>query len=111
LEGDDMPKFLITANYVGEGIKGLAKQGGSARRAAAAKAIESLGGRLEAFYYAFGEADAYLIVDLPDNISVAALAITINSSGAVSSRTTVLLTPEEVDVAVKKTPSYQPPGA
>ena len=106
-----MPKYLIAANYVGEGIKGLAKQGGSARRAAAARAIESLGGHLEAFYYAFGEADAYLIADLPDNTSMAAMAITINSSGAVAVRTTVLLSAEEVDAAVKKTASYQPPGA
>lgn len=106
-----MPKYLLTANYVGDGVQGLVKDGGTGRRDAAAKAFKSVGGRLEAFYYAFGEADAYVIGDVPDNVSMAALAIAINASDAVSIRTTVLLTPEEVDRAVKKTPSYRPPGA
>ena len=105
-----MPKFLIQANYVGEGIKGLLKEGGTSRRAAAEKAIKSMGGTLETFYYAFGDTDAFVIADLPDNISTAALALTIGASGAVTVKTTVLITPEEVDIAVKKSPSYRPPG-
>jgi len=105
-----MPKYLIQAKYVGDGIKGLLKEGGTSRRAAVEKAIKSLGGTLEAFYYAFGETDAYVIAEAPDNVSMAALALTINASGVATVKTTVLLTPEEVDEAVKKTPSYRPPG-
>ena len=105
-----MPKYLIHANYIGEGVKGLLKEGGTSRRATVEKAVKSLSGTLEAFYYAFGETDAYLIVEVPDNASMAALALTVSASGAVTVKTTVLLTPEEVDEAVKKTPSYRPPG-
>ena len=105
-----MPKYLIQANYVGEGAKGLLKEGGTGRRTAVEKAVKSLGGTVEALYYAFGEADAYVIMEFPDNASMAAFALTVNASGAVSVKTTVLMTPEEVDEATKKTPSYRPPG-
>jgi Uncharacterized conserved protein len=105
-----MPKYLIQANYVGEGVKGLLKEGGTSRRVAAEKLVESAGGTLEAFYYAFGETDVYLILDVPDNASAAAVALTVGASGAVTLKTTVLMTPEEVDVATKKAPSYRPPG-
>ena len=105
-----MPKYLIQANYVGEGAKGLLKEGGTSRRAVVEKAVKSLGGTVEAFYYAFGETDAYTIIEFPDNTSAAALALTIIASGAVTVKTTVLMTPEEVDEATKKTPSYRPPG-
>jgi len=80
------------------------------RRAAAEQAIKSLRGTLEAFYYAFGETDAYGIVEAQDNASAAALALTISASGNVTIKLTVLLTPEEIDEAAKKTPSYRPPG-
>ncbi len=105
-----MPKFLVQANYVGEGVKGLLKEGGTGRRAAIEKLAQSLGGKVEAFYYAFGETDAFIIVDVPDNATMAAAALTASASGAVTVKTTVLMTPEEVDEAVKKAPSYRPPG-
>ena len=105
-----MPKYLFQANYVGEGVKGLLKEGGSSRRAAVEKAAQSLGGTLEAFYYAFGDIDAYVVVDLPDNATATALALTVNSSGVTVVKTTVLMTPEDVDAAVKKSPSYRAPG-
>ena len=105
-----MPKYLIQANYVGEGVKGLLKEGGTSRRAATERAVKSLGGTLEAFYFAFGETDAFAIVDIPDAAGMAAISLTAAASGAVTSKTTVLLTPEEVDEAVKKVPSYRPPG-
>jgi uncharacterized protein with GYD domain len=105
-----MAKYLLQAKYVGDGIKGLLKEGGTSRRAAAEKAIKSLGGSLEAFYYAFGETDAYVIVEVPDHISMAAIALTVSASGAVALNTTVLLTSEEIDAAAKKTPRYRPPG-
>jgi uncharacterized protein with GYD domain len=105
-----MAKYLLQANYVGDGIKGLLKEGGTKRRAAAEKALQSLGGRLEGFYYAFGDTDAYVIADVPDNATITAIALTINATGLVSVRTTVLMTAEEVDAAVKKAPTYRAPG-
>lgn len=106
-----MPKYLIQATYIGEGVKGLLKEGGTKRRATVQQSVEQVGGKIEAFYYAFGETDAYVIADLPDVISAAALGLAVNASGVVQVRTTVLLTPEEVDAATRKTTSYRAPGA
>jgi uncharacterized protein with GYD domain len=105
-----MPKYLLQASYVGDGVKGLLKDGGAGRRSAAEKAISSVGGKMESFYFAFGDSDAYVIADLPDNASMSALALSINASGAVTTKTVVLLTPEEVDAALKKTTNYRAPG-
>ena len=105
-----MAKYLWQANYVGEGLKGLLKEGGSSRRAVVEKIVASMGGKLEAFYYAFGDTDLYGIAEMPDNVSAAAFALTIAASGAVTLKTVVLMTPEEIDQAAKKSPSYRPPG-
>jgi uncharacterized protein with GYD domain len=105
-----MPKYLFQANYVGDGVKGLLKEGGSGRRAAVEALTKSVGGTLEAFYFAFGETDAYVIVDLPDNTSAAAVALTVGASGLAAVKTTVLMTADEVDAAAKKTPAYRAPG-
>jgi uncharacterized protein with GYD domain len=105
-----MPKYLVEANYLSEGLNGLLKEGGTRRRAAVDELFKSLGGTLEAFYFAFGDRDAYIIGDLPDNAAAAALAIRVNAAGVTTCKTTVLLTPQEVDVAVKKPSIYRPPG-
>ena len=105
-----MPKYLVQGNYAGEGVKGLLKEGGSSRRAAVEKLFGSVGGKVEAFYYAFGEADLFIIADVPDNVSAAALSLTVNAAGTATAKVTVLLTAEEIDAAAKKTPSYRPPG-
>jgi uncharacterized protein with GYD domain len=105
-----MPKFLIEANYVGEGINGLLKEGGSRRHAAVEELFKSLGGTVEVFYYAFGNRDVIIVGDLPDNATAAALVLRVNASGAAKCTTTVLMTPQEVDTAVKKTGTYRPPG-
>jgi uncharacterized protein with GYD domain len=105
-----MAKYLLTASYTADGVKGLMKDGGSKRQQAAEAAVKSVGGRMEAFYFAFGEHDAIVLIDAPDNASVAAASMAINASGAVQTKTVVLLTPEEVDQATKKTTTYQPPG-
>jgi uncharacterized protein with GYD domain len=105
-----MAKYLIHANYVGDGVAGLLKDGGTARRTAVEKLGASVGGTVEAFYYAFGDTDLYIIFDCPDHASMAALSMIVNATGAATCRTTVLLTPEELDAAAKKTPSYTPPG-
>jgi len=105
-----MPKYLIQASYLPEGTRGLVSEGGSKRRDAATKAIKAAGGKVEAFYFAFGEHDAYLVVDLPDNVSAAAASLAINTTGVVRTTTTVLLTPAELDAAVQKTVPYRAPG-
>jgi uncharacterized protein with GYD domain len=105
-----MPKYLIQASYTAEGSKGLLKDGGSKRREAAAAALKSAGATLESFYYAFGDSDVYAVIDAPDHASMIGASIAINASGAVAIKTTVLMTPEEIDQAVKKTVAYTPPG-
>jgi uncharacterized protein with GYD domain len=105
-----MPKYLIQGSYSGQGLKGLLEEGGSKRREAVEQATKGAGGRLEAFYYAFGNDDFVIIVDLPSNVDASALSLTVNASGAVKSRMTVLITPEEVDQATKKTVKFRPPG-
>jgi uncharacterized protein with GYD domain len=105
-----MPKYLLQASYTPEGAKGLLKDGGSKRRAAAKTLIESLGGKLDCFYFAFGKTDVVSIADFPDGASAAAASLAISASGAVEGRVTVLLTPEEIDQAAKKSSKYTPPG-
>lgn len=106
-----MPKFLFEAMYTLDGVKGVQSEGGSARRDTVAKVAESVGGQLESFHFAFGERDAYVVCDLPDNESAAAVALTVNASGGAGVKTVVLLTPEEVDAAAERSVEYRPPGA
>jgi uncharacterized protein with GYD domain len=105
-----MPKYLFEARYTPEGAKGVAKEGPLSRREAVKKHLEQLGGKLEAMYFAFGDVDCYSIVDLPDNESVAALSFAVNGSGAIATKTVVLMTPEEVDRAMKKKVAFRAPG-
>jgi uncharacterized protein with GYD domain len=106
-----MPKFMIKASYTAEGARGLLKEGGTARRAAVQKIIEGLGGKVEAFYFAYGEGDAYVITELPDTASGLAVSLAVNASGAVRLSTIPLITPEEIDAAAKKSVQYRAPGA
>jgi uncharacterized protein with GYD domain len=106
-----MPKFLFEASYTLDGIKGVQSAGGSSRRDAVAQVAESVGGQLESFHFAFGERDAYVIVELPNNESAAAVALTVNAAGGATVKTVVLLTPDEVDAAAKQSVDYKPPGA
>jgi uncharacterized protein with GYD domain len=105
-----MSKYLFQVNYLGEGIKGLRKEGGTNRRAVVDRLFKSVGGSIEAFYFAYGETDLYIIADFPDDASVAAAVMTITSAGTATVKTTVLLLPEEIDRAGKKTTIYIPPG-
>lgn len=105
-----MPKYLLQVSYTVEGAKGLQKDGGTKRRDAARGLVESLGGKLETFYFAFGDCDVVAIADMPDSVSAAAASVALAASGAVSNKTTVLLAPEEMDQAVRKSASYTPPG-
>jgi uncharacterized protein with GYD domain len=106
-----MAKYLVEASYTVEGVKGVQSAGGSSRRDAISALAESAGGQLESFYFAFGERDVYSVIDLPDNESATAVALTVNAAGAARVRTTVLVTPEEVDAAAKRSVEYRAPGA
>jgi uncharacterized protein with GYD domain len=105
-----MPKYMIKAHYTAEGARGVTKEGGSSRRDTIAKLAQNSGGTMELFYFAFGETDAYVICDMPDNATATAVALAVNSTGAATAETVVLVTPEEVDEAAKKTVDYRPPG-
>jgi uncharacterized protein with GYD domain len=105
-----MPKFLWKASYTQAGVKGVAAEGGSSRRTVVQELAESVGGSVEAVYFAFGEADIYVIADLPDNEAAVAISLAVNATGAVTLETVPLITPEEVDAAAKREVTYRPAG-
>ena len=104
-----MPKYLFEVSYTVDGAKGVLAQGGSARREAIRESVEQAGGRLEAFYFAFGGTDAYVIAEHDGNVTAAAQALAVAASGAATLRTVVLLTPEELDAASAQQVAYRPP--
>ena len=106
-----MAKYMIQATYTTEGAKGVQANGGTSRREAVESTVKSVGGELECFYFAFGEHDAHVIADLPDNEAAAAVALTVAASGGAQPTTTVLLTPEEMDAAAKRSVDYTAPGS
>ncbi|MCH7996861.1 MAG: GYD domain-containing protein [Chloroflexi bacterium] len=106
-----MPKYLISASYTQEGMSGLLKEGGTSRRSTVTRLIKGMGGSLEAFYYAFGDDDVFVIFDMPDEASATAISLAIGATGAVRLKTTVLISPEAIDEAVKKTVNYRAPGS
>lgn len=107
-----MSKYLIHGSYTLDGRRGLIKEGGSSRRSHFQTNIGNLGGQVETFYYAFGGEDIYAIVDLPDNVSGAAISLAISAGGGFKANVIVLLTPEEIDEATKKVDAvgYRPPA-
>jgi len=106
-----MPKFLIKANYTPPaGVKGLIADGGTARREAVEELLESVGGKLESMYFALGDVDVYSVIDVPDAATAAAVSLTVGASGLATTSTVALMTPEEIDQAVKKSPMYDAPG-
>jgi uncharacterized protein with GYD domain len=105
-----MPKYLVQVTLNPKGAEGLLKDGGTKRRAAVEAMLKSAGGKLEAFYFAFGESDVIAIVEFPDHVSIAAVSLTGSAAGAARGKTTVLLTPEEIDQAAKKQVKYIPAG-
>jgi uncharacterized protein with GYD domain len=105
-----MAKYLIEASYTSEGVQGLLKEGGSGRRAAVERLITSAGGSIEALYFVFGEDDVIIVADLPDNATMAAVSLAVSAAGGATSTVRVLLTPEEIDTATRKTIDYRAPG-
>jgi uncharacterized protein with GYD domain len=106
-----MPMFLLRASYTSEGTKGLLKDGGTKRRTLVQQMLEKAGGKLHGFYYALGDTDVFVIAEIPDLATAAALSLAVNATGAVTLSSTMLLSPEEVDAAAKKSVGYRPPGA
>lgn len=106
-----MGKYLLKVNYTAAGAKGLLAEGGSSRRAVVDELAAGMGGSIEAFYYAFGDHDAYVIGDFPTAEDAAAVSLAVGASGAVAIETVVLLTPEQIDEAARKTVGYRAPGA
>jgi uncharacterized protein with GYD domain len=104
-------KYLFQVSYTTEGLKGLLKEGGSSRAETIKSLTQGMGGKVEAFYFAFGKSDVYVIIDMPSNVDVAALALAVGASGAADINTVVLLTPDEVDAATKRKVAYRAPGA
>ena len=106
-----MPLYLWQASYTASGAQGLIKDGGSKRRQVVQQMVEKAGGKLVSFYFAFGGSDVVGITEFPDAVTAAGLSLAVNASGATNLRSTVLLTPEEMDAATKKAVGYRPPGA
>jgi len=106
-----MAKYLLEVNYTLDGVNGVVAKGGSARKAAAAAAAKSVGGKLESFYFAFGDTDVFAICDFPDNASAAGFALAVTAAGGAAVRTRVLLTPDEVDAGTQQNVKYKPPGS
>ncbi len=105
-----MPKFLIKASYTAEGMRGLQKDKASGREKAIAAACAAAGGKLDALYYALGDDDVFVVVDLPSHVQVSALCVAVGGSGMVSTRTVPLLTVAEMDQALASGMNYRPPG-
>ncbi len=106
-----MARYLWQVSYTADGVKGVLSEGGTSRRSMVQQLVEGLGGRVDTFDFAFGADDVYVIAELPDNVTVAAIGLTVAAAGAASIKTVVLISPEEVDEATKKSVGYRAPGA
>lgn len=106
-----MPRFLVQASYTAQGAAGLLEEGGTARHDAVRRLVEAAGGRLELMDFAFGSDDVFVVLELPSNADAAAIGLTVAASGALETRMTVLLTPEEIDEAAQKSIDFHPPGS
>ena len=105
-----MPKYLIQGSYTRAGLEGLVEDGGTGRRKAVEGLAKGVGGKVESFYFSFGGDDVFAVMDLPDDETAAALAVTIGRTGAVDVRTSVLLTAEQMDASLAMKVDYSPPG-
>ena len=105
-----MPKYLLEAKYTPEGVRGIKEAGASSRAKAVNDMANGLGGSLDSFHFAFGDVDAYVIVDLPDDEAAAAVAFTVGTSTTTQVKTVKLLTLDEADNAIARAVDYRPPG-
>jgi len=105
-----MPKYMFLATYTPDGVKGIQQAGASSRVAAVSDMCAGLGGSLDSFHFAFGDVDAFVVCDLPDDEAAAAAAFTVGASASTQVRTIKLLTVEEADAAIGRSVAYRPPG-
>ena len=105
-----MNRYLIVGTYTAEGARGVLREGGTGRAAAAQAALASMGGNLVSFHFALGSDEWYSIVELPDNATAAAIALVGTASGTLQSRAIALISPEEMDAITTKVPDFRPPG-
>jgi uncharacterized protein with GYD domain len=106
-----MARFMYKVCYTKEGMQGVVKEGAVGRRATIEKMAAEMGGSITSFDYAFGDTDIFVIAEMPDQVTAAAVATAVAASGAASIETVVLLSPEELDQAIAKNAPYRPPGA
>jgi uncharacterized protein with GYD domain len=106
-----MGKYMFKVSYSVDGLKGVAAEGAQHRVDFIGKMAEGLGGKVESFYFAFGETDAYVTGEFPDDNTAAAIAMAVGASGTGSCVTVKLLTPADVDAARGIQTGYKPPGA
>jgi uncharacterized protein with GYD domain len=107
--GSTLHRYLVRANLTGEGIKNLQKQPPTALKAGVAKFVESVGGKLEFWYFDYGEATAYSVIYYPDEIAAATAQLSTNAAGFARVRIRPLLSAEEMDKAVAKVPPVRVP--
>ena len=105
-----MAKYMIAANYTMEGLQGVRSKGAKARADVISGMVEKAGGTLDSFHFAFGDVDAYVVVDLPDDEAAAAASFAVGASGATQLKTVKLLTLDEADAAIARSVDYRPPG-
>jgi uncharacterized protein with GYD domain len=103
-------RYMWAVSYTKAGMEGLMKEGGTSRRTMIEKLAANMGGKIESFYFAFGEYDAYIVAEFPGDVDATAVALTVGAAGAATLKTITLLTPEQVDEATQKTVEYRPPG-
>jgi uncharacterized protein with GYD domain len=102
-----MPKFLIQASYTVDGLKALKREHALNRMSAVKEAVTSIGGKLDAMYWALGEDEAILILDLPDAETAAALSIHVGAAGLVRTKTIRLLNLKDMEDALSKAIQYR----
>ncbi|MGR6317560.1 GYD domain-containing protein [Micromonospora soli] len=105
-----MPTFLLKSTYTAEGFAGLIRDGGTKRAEVVRALVENGGGEMTSIHFAFGAEDTYVLCDLPDHQAAAALAVAVGAAGGLRVQVVPLLSPDEVDEAVKMAPGYAPPG-
>jgi uncharacterized protein with GYD domain len=106
-----MARFLFKVSYTKEGMQGVMKEGAASRRIFIEKMAADIGGSISSFDFAFGETDVYVIAEMPDQITAAAVATAVAASGAATVETVVLLSAEDIDQAIAKNVPYRAPGA
>lgn len=106
-----MARFMFKVSYSKEGMQGVIKEGAVNRKTFIEKMAAEMGGSISSFDFAFGDTDAYVIAEMEDQITAAAVATAVAASGAGSIETVVLLSADDVDRAIGKHAPYRAPGA